>query len=46
VASEARELADRPAELDQAGGAVFVDSLEPNGNRLRLDEEDVGNLGK
>jgi len=46
VADEVRELVDRLSELHQSGRAVFIDSFQPGGNCVILDEEGAGSLGE
>jgi len=46
VADKVRELVDGLPELHQSGRAVFIDSFEPGGNRIILDEERACSLGE
>jgi len=46
MADEVRELVDRLPELHQGRAAVLVDPSQPGCDRLGLDEECAGSLGK
>ena len=46
VADEVWELVDRLSELYQSVRAVLVDTFQPGGDGLWLDEEHAGSLGE